>query len=121
MAKPTLLQRLGLGPRAGDPFAVFLAPAAHAINQARQVHLGSLGLELANKRVLEVGIGNYIIDDGWFGPGLDSPYETALNIVDWRPAPAKFPDLASRAGKIGEPGAVGIIWCAPTAGGQVCG
>ncbi len=55
MAKQTLLQRLGLGRRTEDPFAVFLAPAALAINQARQSHLASLGL--ANKRVLEVGAG----------------------------------------------------------------
>ena len=57
MAKPTLLERLGLGRRSEDPFAVFLAPTALAINQARQSHLASLGLDLANKRVLEVGAG----------------------------------------------------------------
>jgi SAM-dependent methyltransferase len=57
MAKPTLLERLGLGRRSEDPFAVFLAPNALAINHARQSHLASLGLDLANKRVLEVGAG----------------------------------------------------------------
>jgi len=51
------MQRLGLARRAEEPFEVFLAPAAHAINQARQAHLASLGLDLANKRVLEVGAG----------------------------------------------------------------
>jgi SAM-dependent methyltransferase len=39
------------------PFAVFLAPEAGAINQARQQHLGSLGLDLERKKVLEVGAG----------------------------------------------------------------
>jgi SAM-dependent methyltransferase len=53
----TLMQRLGLARRPEDPFEVFLAPAALAINRARQAHLGSLGLDLANKRVLEVGAG----------------------------------------------------------------
>lgn len=53
----TLMQRLGLARRTEDPFEVFLAPAAHAINRARQAHLGGLGLDLANKRVLEVGAG----------------------------------------------------------------
>jgi len=40
-----------------SPFAVFLAPNAHAINQARQRHLASLGLDLQGKKVLEVGAG----------------------------------------------------------------
>jgi SAM-dependent methyltransferase len=40
-----------------DPFNVFLSPEAIAINRARQDHLGSLGLALAGKRVLEVGAG----------------------------------------------------------------
>jgi SAM-dependent methyltransferase len=40
-----------------DPFGVFLAPEAHAINIARQEHLASLGLDLASKSVLEVGAG----------------------------------------------------------------
>jgi SAM-dependent methyltransferase len=40
-----------------DPFSVFLAPNAHAINHARQSHLASLGLDLAGKSVLEVGAG----------------------------------------------------------------
>jgi SAM-dependent methyltransferase len=57
VAKPSLLQRLGLRPAAEDPFAVFLAPAARAINLARQSHLAGLGLDLAHKRVLEVGAG----------------------------------------------------------------
>jgi SAM-dependent methyltransferase len=51
------MQRLGLARRAEDPFAVFLAPGALGINRARQSHLASLGLDLANKRVLEVGAG----------------------------------------------------------------
>jgi SAM-dependent methyltransferase len=40
-----------------SPFDVFLAPNALAINKARQEHLGSLGLDLKRKRVLEVGAG----------------------------------------------------------------
>jgi 2-polyprenyl-3-methyl-5-hydroxy-6-metoxy-1,4-benzoquinol methylase len=40
-----------------DPFAVFLTPEASVINIARQTHLASLGLDLARKRVLEVGAG----------------------------------------------------------------
>jgi SAM-dependent methyltransferase len=40
-----------------SPFAVFLAPNAAAINRARQQHLGSLGLDLKGKKVLEVGAG----------------------------------------------------------------
>ena len=40
-----------------DPFSVFLAPNAHAINHARQSHLASLGLDLNGKNVLDVGAG----------------------------------------------------------------
>ena len=36
---------------------------------------------------LEIGIKNYIIDDGWFGPGLDNDFSVPLNIGDWRPDP----------------------------------
>lgn len=55
---PNFLQRLfGGATAAEDPFSVFLAPNAHAINQARQSHLASLGLDLKGKRVLEVGAG----------------------------------------------------------------
>ncbi|SEC68263.1 methyltransferase, FkbM family [Rhizobiales bacterium GAS188] len=38
-------------------FDVFLAPEALRINRARQEHLATLGLDLQNKRVLEVGAG----------------------------------------------------------------
>jgi len=40
-----------------SPFDVFLTPSALAINQARQEHLASLGLDLKGRRVLEVGAG----------------------------------------------------------------
>ena len=42
---------------AGTGFEVFDTPEALEINRARQDHLASLGLDLANKRVLEVGAG----------------------------------------------------------------
>lgn len=47
----------GDGTKTTDPFGVFLTPAAFAINKARQDHLASLELDLAGKRVLEVGAG----------------------------------------------------------------
>jgi SAM-dependent methyltransferase len=52
-----LIQRLFGARPAEDPFAVFLAPNARAINTARQSHLASLGLNLKAKTVLEVGAG----------------------------------------------------------------
>ena len=62
MEQRGLLSRLGAlvtGRQASeqDPFAVFLAPNAAAINNARQSHLASLGLDLEGKRILEVGAG----------------------------------------------------------------
>lgn len=43
--------------RSATGFEVFLTPDALAINRARLAHLDSLGLDLSNKRVLEVGAG----------------------------------------------------------------
>jgi SAM-dependent methyltransferase len=54
---PNFFQRLFGAKPVEDPFSVFLAPNAHAINQARQSHLASLGLDLKGKSVLEVGAG----------------------------------------------------------------
>lgn len=50
-------------------FNVFLGPGGPEINSARQNHLASLGLDLDNKRVLEVGAGiglhsQFFIDRG---------------------------------------------------------
>ncbi len=64
---------------------------------------------------VKLGIKNYIIDDGWFGPGLDSDYSIDLNIGDWEEDPTKIPDLKSLVGKMQNAGANGIIWCAPHA------
>ncbi len=79
-----------------------------------------IGTEMVLRNVeagLAAGINNFIIDDGWFGPGLDSPYETALNIGDWTADPAKFADMPALAARIGELGGRAIIWCAPHAVG----
>ena len=54
---PNFFQRLFGAKPVEDPFSVFLAPNAHSINQARQSHLASLGLDLKGKSVLEVGAG----------------------------------------------------------------
>jgi hypothetical protein len=64
---------------------------------------------------VSLGIRNFIIDDGWFGPGLDSPGEVALNIGDWREDPKKIPDLRALAGAVRAEGANPVIWCAPHA------
>src|SRR5579862_1254448 len=44
-------------PSARTNFDVFLTKEAFAINKARLGHLASLGLDLSNKKVLEVGAG----------------------------------------------------------------
>ncbi len=69
------------------------------------------------KAGMELGITNYIIDDGWFGPGLDNPYEVRLNIGDWECDPKKIKDLKSLSKRIHDAGANAIIWCAPHAVG----
>jgi alpha-galactosidase len=64
---------------------------------------------------LKLGIRNYIIDDGWFGPGLDNEWDVELNIGDWEPEPTRFPDLRRLVADIKREGAVPMIWCAPHA------
>lgn len=68
---------------------------------------------------VKLGIKNYIIDDGWFGPGLDCDENVKLNIGDWESDPKKFADLKSFSQKIREKGGMSIIWCAPHAVGDV--
>jgi SAM-dependent methyltransferase len=74
-----LFQRLFGTKAAEDPFSVFLAPNAAAINSARQSHLASLGLDLAGKTVLEVGA----------GIGLHTPFflerGCTVTVTDGRP------------------------------------
>ncbi|MCK4401279.1 alpha-galactosidase [bacterium] len=67
------------------------------------------------KEGLSLGIKNYIIDDGWFGPGLDSDYEIELNIGDWRPDPDKICNMKKLVSNIKKLGGRPLIWCAPHA------
>ncbi|MFA6134734.1 MAG: alpha-galactosidase [Phycisphaerae bacterium] len=64
---------------------------------------------------VKLGIRNYIIDDGWFGPGLDNDYDVQLNIGDWRPDPAKIKDMGQLVRDVKAEGAMPMIWCAPHA------
>jgi len=64
---------------------------------------------------VKLGIRNFIIDDGWFGPGLDNDYDVQLNIGDWRPDPAKIKDMGELVRQIKALGGVPMIWCAPHA------
>ena len=67
---------------------------------------------------VKLGIKNYIIDDGWFGPGLDSPLDAILNIGDWTEDQTKIKDLKKLTGKIRALGGKSVIWCAPHAVGD---
>ncbi|MCD4831277.1 MAG: alpha-galactosidase [Anaerohalosphaeraceae bacterium] len=64
---------------------------------------------------IKLGIKNYIIDDGWFGPGLDSDFDVQLNIGDWRADPAKIKDMCKLVQDVKKAGAVPMVWCAPHA------
>ena len=71
---------------------------------------------LANvKEGIKLGIRNYIIDDGWFGPGLDNDYSVQLNIGDWETDTKKIKDMGQLVKQIRELGGVPMIWCAPHA------
>jgi SAM-dependent methyltransferase len=69
-----------------NPFAVFHTPDAHRINQARQAHLASLGLDLSGKRVLEVGAGiglhtPFFLDRGCTVTATDGRAENVVEIA----------------------------------------
>ena len=69
---------------------------------------------LANARVARaLGIGQIIIDDGWFGPGLDTD-DAPLNIGDYHPDPAKFPDFPALVRAVQRLGVGVQLWQAPT-------
>ncbi len=67
------------------------------------------------KEGVKLGIKNYIIDDGWFGPGLDNDFDVELNIGDWEPDPTKIKDMKKLVQDIKKEGAAPMIWCAPHA------
>lgn len=64
---------------------------------------------------VKLGIRNFIIDDGWYGNGLDSDYSTEMNIGDWGPDENKIPDMRYLVDAAHKMGARPIIWCAPHA------
>jgi FkbM family methyltransferase len=69
-----------------DAFDVFLAADASAINRARLEHLVNLGLDLAGKRVLEVGAGIGLLSHPFEerGCALLSTDGSARNIIEMR-------------------------------------
>lgn len=72
-------------------------------------------LVLKNAReAKELGIGSIIIDDGWFGPGLDVDDQT-LTIGDYRPDPIRFPDLPGLVKSVRDLGLKSLLWSAPHA------
>jgi len=81
----------------------------HSNDINEEMILENIEIGLAN------GIKNYIIDDGWFGPGLDNDYSIPLNIGDWEPDTQKIPDMKQLVDRIHDKGANAIIWCAPHA------
>lgn len=71
---------------------------------------------LANMEAgVQLGIKNFIIDDGWYGNGLDSAYSVDMNIGDWEPDSSKIPDMKRLVDKAHQLGARPFIWCAPHA------
>ncbi|NLF85114.1 MAG: hypothetical protein GX571_03290 [Lentisphaerae bacterium] len=68
---------------------------------------------LANARIArDLGIGTVILDDGWFGTGLDDD-EGELTLGDYHPAPHKFPDLRRHVAELQALGLKVLLWYAP--------
>ncbi len=73
---------------------------------------------LANARVAKkLGIGTIILDDGWFGPGLDddygAPHQRTINHGDYYPDPVKLPDLPGLVKRVQAMGLKFLLWHAP--------
>lgn len=69
---------------------------------------------LDNARIArDLGMGAVILDDGWFGPGLDTD-DRPLNIGDYEPDPAKIADLPALVRDIRALGLKVLLWYAPT-------
>ena len=67
---------------------------------------------LANARLAkELGMGTIILDDGWFGPGLDTD-DKPLNLGDYQEDPAKFKDLRSLIAQVQGMGLKVLLWFA---------
>lgn len=64
---------------------------------------------------VSLGIQNFIIDDGWYGNGLDSNYDVEMDIGDWEPDKSKIPNMKYLVDETHKLGARLIIWCAPHA------
>lgn len=61
----------------------------------------------------KLGMGAVILDDGWFGPGLDTD-DRPLNIGDYGPDPAKIPDILGLVREIQALDLKVMLWYAPT-------
>ncbi|MFJ9824849.1 glycoside hydrolase family 36 protein [Streptomyces sp. NPDC101160] len=58
----------------------------------------------------ELGCGALILDDGWQAYGNGRGY---AGVGDWRPDPAKFPDLAAHVAAVRAHGLRHLLWVAP--------
>jgi hypothetical protein len=61
----------------------------------------------------KLGMRSIILDDGWFGPGLDTD-DRPLNIGDYDADPAKFRDLPALIRKLQAMKLDVLLWYAPT-------
>ena len=70
-------------------------------------------LILRNARLAKaVGIRGMLIDDGWFGPGLDTDLDWVAN-GDYEPDPEKIPDMKGLVDELREMGMRSILWMGP--------
>ncbi len=61
----------------------------------------------------ELGMGALILDDGWFGPGLDDDGPRPINHGDYAADAAKFADLPRLVRQVQEQGLKFLLWHAP--------
>jgi alpha-galactosidase len=69
---------------------------------------------LENARIArDMGMGAIILDDGWFGPGLDDDGPRPINHGDYQPDPVKLPDLPALVKDVQAMGLKFLLWHAP--------
>ena len=103
-------QHLQLGPYPENPAA--LDPVWCSWTAWNSDNLTSnLILENA-KHARELGIKGMLIDDGWFGPGLDTDEDWCAN-GDYEPDPRKIPDMNKLVTGLRAMGMRSILWMGP--------
>lgn len=103
-------KHLGLGPYPAEPAA--LDPVWCSWTAWNSDDLTSDLIVENAKHARELGICGMLIDDGWFGPGLDTDEDWCAN-GDYEPDPKKIPDMNKLVADLRALDMRSILWMGP--------